>query len=684
MIRTLLIDDEHALLDISRTFLQRTGDISVEIADSADAALEKLKTGAYDVIVSDYEMPGMDGLALLKKLRTDGEKIPFILFTGKGREEIVIAALNNGATFYLQKGTDTKAQYAELIHKIRSADRQHRAEQSAQDSHRQIENILNFLPDPTIVIDLQGNLLVWNRAAEEMTGIRADEIPDNEDFAYAVPFYKKPRPLLANLILSPDERFMSTCYHMREIKPRLLIGECEVEVPGGKHLVLWVKATPLLSADGCVAGAIETFRDITERVRIIKEHREDRAVLSRKNEEILSRNEQLAAIEEELRQTVDELQQSHRRVLESERKYRALIEALPDALLIHENGKIVYGNPAACDLFGVSSPSQFLQTPLATLTGNGTGEAILARSGEVHAGKILPGHQDYTIKKPDGQAARVEAFFSPVDVEGRALIQILFHDVTLQKISEEQIVRQHDEVERYAHALTRANKNLNLMYSITRHDILNHLTVLTGFMELAGTQITDPLVLEHLKKQKCAARAIYQSILFTRDYQDLGIHDPEWQNLQELVTCVTAQANTSSIRFLIALDGLEIFADPLLEKVFYNFIDNSERHGGNVSAVTVSFQKNDRGVLLIYKDDGVGVADDEKSHIFDRGFGKNTGLGLYLVQEILALTDITIRETGVPGHGAQFEMQVPHHSFRFTSGQAMGGKNNVHPDLMSP
>jgi len=684
MIKTLVVDDEPELLEISKIFLEKSGEISVDVADSAQTALDLIKSTSYDVIVSDYDMPGMDGIRFLKKIRDDGGKIPFILFTGKGREEIVIEALNNGATFYLQKGSDITAQYAELISKIRMADRQYRAEQSVQDSHRQMESILSFLPDPTIAIDRGGNLIVWNHAAEEMTGIMAADVLGNNKYSYAVPFYGKPRPLLADLILHPDERLMSTYYHMQEISPRLLIGECQVDLPEGKHLVLWVKATPLYDAEGRVSGAIEIFRDITERVKIISERRAARETLARKNEEILSRNEQLAAIEEELRQTLDELQQSHRLVLENEKKYRALVEALPDALLIHENKKITYGNPAACALFGVGSMAQLSRIPLDTLIGNGTGEAILARSGEICAGKIQAGPQGYTIKKPDGQMIHVEAFFSPVDVEGRVLVQILFHEVTRQKISEEQIGRQHDEVERYAHALARANRNLNLMYSITRHDILNHLTVLTGFMELAGTCITDPVVADYLKKQKCAAQAIYQSILFTRDYQDLGIHDPEWQNLQDLVTCVTAQANAPRIRFIIALDGLEIYADPLLEKVFYNLIDNSLRHGGDVSAVTVSFQKNDRGVLLIYNDNGGGIPTDEKPHIFERGVGKNTGLGLYLVQEILALTDITVRETGEPGHGAQFEMQVPLHSLRFTSVQAPKSKDNVHPNLTSP
>ena len=93
--------------------------------------------------------------------------------------------------------------------------------------------------------------------------------------------------------------------------------------------------------------------------------------------------------------------------------------------------------------------------------------------------------------------------------------------------------------------------------------------------------------------------------------------------------------------------------------------------------------QNESEVILVYEDNGVGIPDDEKAKIFERGYGKNTGLGLYLVQEILSLTDIAIRETGEPGHGARFEMQIPRQSFRCTPAPAAGNKgdHSSHPAL---
>ncbi|MDO8841739.1 response regulator [Methanocalculus sp.] len=104
MINLLYVDDEPGLLEIGRLFLQKDSDINVDTAESAEIALESMKTMSYDAIVSDYQMPGMDGLAFLKAVRSSGDSIPFIIFTGKGREEVVIEALNQGADFYLQKG----------------------------------------------------------------------------------------------------------------------------------------------------------------------------------------------------------------------------------------------------------------------------------------------------------------------------------------------------------------------------------------------------------------------------------------------------------------------------------------------------------------------------------------------------------------------------------------------------
>ena len=117
-IRVLYVDDEPALLEIGKLFLEREGTFVIDTLISVSDALMRLNTERYDAILSDYQMPEMDGITFLKQLRASGNKTPFVIFTGRGREEVVIEALNNGADFYIQKGGDVKAQFAELSNKI--------------------------------------------------------------------------------------------------------------------------------------------------------------------------------------------------------------------------------------------------------------------------------------------------------------------------------------------------------------------------------------------------------------------------------------------------------------------------------------------------------------------------------------------------------------------------------------
>ena len=121
MIKILYTDDESSLLEIAKMFLEKSGEFSVTTAISAPEAIRLLEQEKYDVIISDYQMPEMDGIQFLVEVRSRFGPIPFILFTGRGREEIVIQAINSGADFYLQKGGEPKAQFAELMHKIKSA-----------------------------------------------------------------------------------------------------------------------------------------------------------------------------------------------------------------------------------------------------------------------------------------------------------------------------------------------------------------------------------------------------------------------------------------------------------------------------------------------------------------------------------------------------------------------------------
>ncbi len=121
MLRILLVDDDPAYLELSKDYLEFFYEIEADTADSAGEAMPKLRTKDFDAVVSDYKMPGMDGITFLKTIREKGIETPFILFTGAGKEDVLIRALENGASFYLQKGKEPKALYAELSEHIQEA-----------------------------------------------------------------------------------------------------------------------------------------------------------------------------------------------------------------------------------------------------------------------------------------------------------------------------------------------------------------------------------------------------------------------------------------------------------------------------------------------------------------------------------------------------------------------------------
>jgi signal transduction histidine kinase len=209
-------------------------------------------------------------------------------------------------------------------------------------------------------------------------------------------------------------------------------------------------------------------------------------------------------------------------------------------------------------------------------------------------------------------------------------------------------------------ALRAANQKLNILSSITRHDILNKLMALLTFLDLSKEESqTNPVMLEYTSKELEIATAIQRQIEFTRDYQDLGVKAPAWEDITAVIWRVTESVNTGGIALDVAISGLEVYADPLIEKVFYNLMENSIRHGEHVTAISLWYFDTGTGVVIVYSDNGVGIPAQDKERIFLRGFGKHTGLGMFLAREILSITGLTIHETGEPGAGTRFEIAVP-------------------------
>lgn len=163
-----------------------------------------------------------------------------------------------------------------------------------------------------------------------------------------------------------------------------------------------------------------------------------------------------------------------------------------------------------------------------------------------------------------------------------------------------------------------------------------------------------------------ATEMIAQILADSRDYQDIGVYNPAWQSVESVTRLVAMQMSATDITVKIDTGTLEIFADPMFNKVLYNLFENAARHGGHVTELSVSFcEKGDRGFVLV-EDNGTGIAGCMKQKIFERGVGSNTGFGLFLSKDILGITDIMISETGTEGTGARFEIIVPKGVYRFS------------------
>jgi signal transduction histidine kinase len=483
MIVILYVDDEPGLLEIGKLFLERSGQFSVDISTSAPEALAMLGSKHYDAIISDYHMPVMDGIEFLKKVRASGNSVPFIMLTGRGREEIVIQALNEGADFYLQKGGKLVSQFTELAHQIRHAVQQRWADASIYDFERRESDIINFLPDATFVIDRSGRIIAWNHAIEEMTGVFASEMLGKGEHEYAIPFYGARQPILIDLIFEPDEVIARKYAHILH-KNHTLMADTNLVFPNGTPATLMVMASPLYNQQGDVVGAIESIRDITDRKRA-------------------------------------------------------------------------------------------------------------------------------------------------------------------------------------ADAVTDANKKLKLLTGITRHDITNQLTIMMGNLSFLEEMLPDNSAGEYFRRINGSAERILSIIRFTGEYEEIGANVPAWQNCRALIDAAAKQVHPGEI--LIKNDlpaGTEMFADPMIVKVFYNLMDNAIRYGGKITALRFFSEEQNGKNILVCEDDGTGIPLADKKKIFKRGVGKNTGLGLFLAREILSITGITIQETGKPGEGARFEITLPEGTYR--------------------
>jgi PAS domain S-box-containing protein len=377
----------------------------------------------------------------------------------------------------------------------------------------------------------------------------------------------------------------------------------------GRRIQVSLSLSPIKDARGGIIGASTTANDITEKKRMQDE------------------------------------------ILKAKDEWERTFDAVPDLIsIIGLDNRIVRVNKSMADRIGMR-PADAIGRPCYEIVHHSgvpprsCPHQLLLDDGRDHMQEI---HED-TL---NGDFLVTASPLSDTSGAIKGCVHVL-HDITEPKRAEK--------------ALQQAVKKLNMLSSITRHDILNQLMILGGYLAISKESVTDPETLGFIQKEEEAVTSIRRQIEFTRYYEDIGVNAPQWQEITETIRSSVAQLPVEGISIEIMFSHREIFADPLISKVFYNLVENSIRHGDHVAHIRFRFSETDTGAMIIYEDDGIGVSSEDKERIFQRGFGKHTGLGLFLTREILAITGITIRENGEPGSGVRFEILVPRDMYRVGS-----------------
>lgn len=345
-----------------------------------------------------------------------------------------------------------------------------------------------------------------------------------------------------------------------------------------------------------------------------------------------------------------------------------LIDMQEGVIVIDERDRIVEINPAAGTMLSLSmdvigSHISVLSPFLPSCVTEGQ-DCSLPENQISHIGdrwiefRVYPIQTDKSLAKGEGRILLC------IDVTERELSKLDLQSRN-EQLETMNLQLEHEVTERRAaeQSLRLVNKKLNLLTSITRHDILNWVTVVNGYSRMLEDSYpeSDPA---YLKKILQAGESIGEIISFTGVYEEMGSQAPQWISIDMIFVEPDITQLSSKISVTRDVFGLFVYADLMFSKVFYNLLDNSIRHGGGASQIRISGFHSGQNYCLVYEDNGCGIPDNEKELVFKQGHGKNTGLGLFLIREILDITGISIKECGVFGEGARFEILIPEGGFR--------------------
>lgn len=606
IIRVLHVDDDVLFLNTAKECLELQGGFQIETASSAKAAMERMRQMEFDVVISDYQMPEKDGLKFLTELRATGNAVPFILLTGKGREEVAVKALNLGAFRYLNKHGDPETVYSELASGIRQAFEQQHAQERLHESEEWFRAIHDQQQNGVIIIDPATHTIInANPAALEMTGATKEQLIGQVCHKFICPAEKGKCPVtdLGQIIDKSDRVLVK----INSARMPILKAVKEVTIAGKAYL-------------------IESFIDITERKKI---------------EEALE---------------------------ESQLKFMALFSENPEAVIFcNKDFRVVDVNPSFTAMFGYSHKE---------VEGKDLSEVIvpekLKAETESIRKRLRESHVEFNTvrKRKDGSQVYVSLSGAPVVVNENVTGYVMvYKDISDLVFANEELSRMFEEMNQVLDKTRLLNEKLSVTGSLTRHDVRNKLAAITGYSYIAKKRLkSNDEVRNCLLQIDEVVKNIVRILDFAKAYEMLGSQDRVPMNVGKMVgDAASLFTDLKGVTVVNECSSFQVQADSLLMELWHNLIDNSLKYGEKITQIKVYTQENQDGTTdLIYEDDGVGIDACMKDMLFQKGFGKGTGYGLYLIRRICEMYGWTISEKGSPGEGVRFVINIPANSCGLT------------------
>jgi len=841
-IRILVVNDDPTILELTKAHLERDDDISVDVAESAQTAKDLLSAGKYDAVISDYQLSDEMGIEILRYVRSTGIQVPFVIFTGKGREDVVIDALNAGADAYIQNGGRPEAQFADLLCTVRDLVERNRSKRKLQEIQSILKNLIDNLPAFVFLRDLEGRYLAVNKMFCELLGI-----PENE-------------------ILGRKDEELSLC----ELAKKLTKGDAEVASSGrlshsqdhgvfkGKEITVTITKIPINDSDGRT-GAVATMaydtsylthieQALLKQVQLfsnVLESVQDGLCVLDRDMNVLYANSAMnriyppfnppiigkkcyyaydnktsrcpdcnawRAIEKKeiireriFRRDPDDKERwievfhfplidsqtgnsegvilylrdiTHRRLAEralsdGDRFISEVLSSIQDGVsILDKDLNIVRVNTAmerwyahALPLVGKkcyeayhgrTEPCEVCPTKRTLASGKPSYEIVPKTGPE----RVVVGWLDlysFPIKNPktaeiegvieyvrdvtDREKAKAEleakhqqllSIFNSIDdliyVSDPETYEVLFVNEAVKEMlgdvvgkkcykvfqgfdapcpfctndkifgkniglsytwehqnlvlkrwfrctdraimwSDNRFVRFEmaidiTDLKSAEEKLRQTNLKLNILGDVTRHDTLNKLATIQLYLDLMRNTCKDSALLQCIEKIADASSFIKEQFEFISDYQKIGVKSPEWINVRTEFDNAVKGFAMGNISIRNELADMDVYADPMLGKVFYNLIENSLKHGRTVTEIAIRGEELEEGYRILYEDNGVGIPPEQRPMIFKARVGEKSGFGMYLAAQICAITGLSIRLQEGSYAGTRVELIIPPGKFR--------------------